>query len=138
MPADCPFCAIVADEAPASVVHETDELLAFLDINPINEGHTLVVPTAHYEGLAGLPAGTGGRLFQLGQEIAGALRSARVPTDGINLFLADSAVAGQEVFHVHLHVIPRTDTDDMYLNLPRASPDREELDGLAADTASEL
>jgi histidine triad (HIT) family protein len=138
MPVDCPFCAIVANEAPASVVYEADEIFAFLDTNPINEGHTLVVPTAHYEGLAGLPSDTGGRLFQLGQEIADALRSASVPTDGINLFLADGAVAGQEVFHVHLHVIPRTDTDAMQLDTLRASPDRDELDGLATDISSEL
>lgn len=138
MPADCPFCAIVADEAPVSVVHTDDETLAFLDINPINEGHTLVIPTAHYEGLAGLPSATGERLFQIGQKIATALRTASVPTDGINLLLADGAVAGQEVFHVHLHVIPRTATDDMRLDAPRASPDRDELDGLATDIASNL
>jgi histidine triad (HIT) family protein len=138
MPTDCPFCAIIADESPASVVYEDDETLAFLDINPITEGHTLVVPTAHYEGLAGLPSATGGRLFQLGQEIATGLRSASVPTEGINLFLADGAVAGQEVFHVHLHVIPRIADDKMRLELPRDNPARAELDRLATDIGSEL
>jgi histidine triad (HIT) family protein len=135
---DCPFCAIVAGETPASVVREDTDTLAFLDINPINEGHTLVVPTAHTTGLAGLQPTTGGRMFQVGQKIAAGLRAANVPTDGINLFLADGAVAGQEVFHIHLHIIPRTEDDDMQLDLPRDSPNRDELDRLAADIAMEL
>jgi histidine triad (HIT) family protein len=135
---DCLFCAIVADEVPTSIVYEADETLAFLDINPINEGHTLVVPKAHSDGLAGLRADTGGKMFQVGQEIAAALRATDVPTDGINLFLADGRVAGQEVFHVHLHVIPRTDDDDMRLNAPRDNPDRVELDNCATDIVSEL
>lgn len=135
---ECPFCAIVADEAPASVIHEDDETLAFLDINPINGGHTLVIPKAHSAGLAGLNSDTGARMFQVGQEIATTLRAADVPTDGLTLFLADGAVAGQEVFHVHLHVIPRTEDDDMRLGAPRDSPTRDELDGLATDITSEL
>jgi histidine triad (HIT) family protein len=135
---DCPFCAIAAGEFPASIVYEDNETLAFLDINPINEGHTLVVPKAHSDGLAGLHADTGGRMFQVGQKVAAALRATDVPTDGINLFLADGKVAGQDVFHVHLHVIPRTDDDDMCLNAPRDSPDRTELDNRATDIASKL
>lgn len=76
---NCPFCAIVADEAPASDVHEDDETLAFLDINPINEGHTLVIPKAHSDGLAGLDSTTGSRMFRVAQMIAAALQATDVP-----------------------------------------------------------
>jgi diadenosine tetraphosphate (Ap4A) HIT family hydrolase len=135
---DCPFCAIVEGDAPASVVHETDDTLAFMDIAPVTEGHALVIPKAHSSGLDGLDPDTGGRLFRVGQEIAAALRASDVPTEGINLFLTDGAVAGQEVFHVHLHVIPRTEDDDVVLGFERSDPERERLDDLADAVASEL
>ena len=138
MPDDCPFCTIVDGDAPASVVHETDDTLAFMDIAPVTEGHALVIPKAHSAGLDGLDPDTGGRLFQVGQEIAAALRASDVPTEGINLFLADGEVAGQEVFHVHLHVIPRTGDDDVVLGFERSDPERERLDDLADAVASEL
>jgi diadenosine tetraphosphate (Ap4A) HIT family hydrolase len=135
---DCPFCAIVAGEAPASIVREDAETLAFMDLNPVNEGHVLVVPKAHHSGLAGLDDATGGRLFAVAQDVAAALRSSAVPTDGINLFLADGAAAGQEVFHVHLHVIPRTAEDDVAIVADQSRADRADLDALASDTAASL
>jgi diadenosine tetraphosphate (Ap4A) HIT family hydrolase len=135
---DCPFCAIVAGEAPASIVREDAETLAFMDLNPVNEGHVLVVPKAHHSGLAGLDDATGGRLFAVAQDVAAALRSSSVPTDGINLFLADGAAAGQEVFHVHLHVIPRTAEDDVAIVADQSRADRADLDALASDTAASL
>ncbi|MFB6085163.1 MAG: HIT family protein [Halorientalis sp.] len=135
---DCPFCAIVAGDAPASVVHETDDTLAFMDIAPVTEGHALVIPTAHSAGLDGLDPDTGGRLFRVGQRIAAALRASDVPTEGINLFLADGEVAGQEVFHVHLHVIPRTEGDSVRLEFERSDPGRDRLDDLADAVAAEL
>jgi diadenosine tetraphosphate (Ap4A) HIT family hydrolase len=135
---DCPFCAIVAGEAPASIVRQDAETLAFMDLNPVNEGHVLVVPKAHHSGLAGLDDATGGRLFAVAQDVAAALRSSSVPTDGINLFLADGAAAGQEVFHVHLHVIPRTAEDDVAIVADQSRADRADLDALASDTAASL
>lgn len=133
--ADCPFCAIVAGEAPASVVHEAERTLAFMDLNPATEGHTLVIPKAHSDGLAGLDPDTGGAVFRVGQRIAAALRASDVPTDGINLFLADGAAAGQEVFHVHLHVIPRTTDDGVTVAADKVRADRDRLDALAATIA---
>ena len=127
---DCPFCAIVAGEAPASVVHETDRTLAFLDINPANPGHTLVVPREHADGLADLPERVGQRLFAVGQRVAAALRET-VDPDGINLFLADGAAAGQDVFHVHLHVVPRHEDDDVVFRASQGRADRAELDEVA-------
>ena len=130
MTVDCPFCAIVAGEAPASVVHEDERSLAFLDLNPATEGHALVVPREHSVGLADLPERTGGHLFRVGQRVAAALRESLDP-DGVNLFLADGAAAGQEVFHVHLHVLPRYEGDGVVIDGGQERASREELDAVA-------
>ena len=120
---------------PASVIAEDELTLAFLDIRPINVGHALVVPKAHASMLADLDARTGGRLFEMGMRVASAMRRAGVRCEGVNFPLADGEVAGQEVFHVHLHVYPRYAGDGVGLRMgPRygATPSRTELDGLAA------
>jgi len=135
---DCPFCSIAADEAAASVVYDGPETIAFMDLNPINEGHVLVIPREHSTGLAGLVPATGGRLFAVAQKVAGALRASTVPTDGVNLFLADGEAAGQEVFHVHLHVIPRTEADGVIIDADQSPADREELDDVAGTIAELL
>lgn len=130
----CIFCRIVAGIAPASIVYEDDEVMAFMDIQPVNAGHVLVVPRTHAEGLADLDARVGGRLFQVAQRVAGALGAAGVKREGVNLFLADGAAAGQEVFHVHLHVFPRYRGDGFGLRFGKSYgtlPPRAELDALA-------
>lgn len=134
MSSDCVFCLIVARAAPASVVHADDLSVAFLDISPVTPGHLLVVPRAHATDLAALPPGTGGHLFEVGRRLAAALRRSDVPADGVNFFLADGAVAGQEVFHVHLHVLPRTKGDGFKLSFKAGTPSRAELD----DTATKI
>jgi diadenosine tetraphosphate (Ap4A) HIT family hydrolase len=101
------FADIVAGQAAASKVYEDDDVLAFMDIRPMTPGHLLVVPKVAARSLAELDPVIGGKLFQVGQRLAGALRASEVDCDGVNFFLADGVTAGQEVFHVHLHVIPR-------------------------------
>ncbi|MGX9295765.1 HIT family protein [Tsukamurella paurometabola] len=103
----CNFCAIVAGEAPAAIVAETDELIAFLDVRPVSEGHTLVVPKRHAARLADLPAEDGTRMFALGHRLARAARAGELGADGVNLVVNDGRAAFQTVDHVHLHVIPR-------------------------------
>ena len=138
--ADCIFCAILRGELPASIVHEDEQVVAFLDINPVNPGHALVIPRAHAVGLADLLTDTGRAMFETGQRIAAAIRSSDLPCDGMNLFLFDGAAAGQTVFHVHLHVIPRLagdgytlDTGDGFtLHVDYGPPPaRADLDGIA-------
>ena len=128
----CVFCAIVAGEAPASVVLDEPDVIAFMDIRPFTAGHLLVVPKRHALGLAELDPEDGARIFDAGRRIAIALRSGDLPVDGVNLFLADGTAAGQEVFHVHLHVIPRRHGDGFGLRAVPRSPNRTVLDGTAA------
>jgi diadenosine tetraphosphate (Ap4A) HIT family hydrolase len=129
----CAFCAIAAGTEPASVVRDDGEVLAFLTTAPVNPGHVLVVPRAHATGLADLPEGTGAALWRLGHELAVALRRDPAWAEGVNLHLSDGAAAGQHVFHVHLHVIPRFAGDGLRIidDRPRR-PSRGELDDVAA------
>lgn len=102
---DCVFCRIVRGEASASVVYENEGVLAFLDIRPINEGHTLVIPKRHYAHIWELPEAEVARVFITARRIAGALREA-LGAAGIRIVQLNDRAAGQEVFHLHVHVIP--------------------------------
>jgi diadenosine tetraphosphate (Ap4A) HIT family hydrolase len=132
--ADCVFCRIIAGELEASVVHDDERTLAFMDLQPLTAGHLLVVPRRHAAGLAELDPEDGAELFRVAQRGAAALRQSGLPCEGVNIFLADGAAAGQDVFHVHLHVFARYDGDDFGLKLPAgyAVRPRDELDAAAA------
>ena len=130
---ECIFCRIVAGDAPASYVYEDEQLVAFMDTRPVNQGYTLVVPRAHAERIANLDTSTGGHLFAVAMSLNQAVQRA-VGSDGINLQLADGEAAGQEISHFHLHIIPRFRGDRFRLRVRRwrpARPSREELDQLA-------
>lgn len=101
------LCDIVAGKAPASIVYRDDECCAFMDIQPVTPGHVLVVRVLHASYLADLDEETGAHMFRVAQRVAQALRGGGLKCEGVNLFLADGIAAGQEVFHVHLHVLPR-------------------------------
>jgi histidine triad (HIT) family protein len=128
---DCIFCAILAGDVPASIVHEDGETVAFLDISPITPGHTLVVPRGHAASLAELDPAAGSAVFRTGMRVAEALRATDLRADGVNLFVSDGAAAGQEVPHVHLHVIPRFPGDGLRIQASAGQPSREELDAAA-------
>lgn len=118
---------------------ENATVLSFMDIHPVNPGHLLVVPKEHATHLADLPEETGADLMRAGMRHAGALCRGELAPDGINLFLADGEAAGQEIFHVHLHVLPRFRHDGFHLRIdydPR--PSRVELDRHAEIIRSRL
>ena len=130
---NCAFCAIVDDAAPASRVYEDELVLAFMDIAPATSGHLLVVPKKHAPHLVDLCPEDGAQMFRVAQRLAQALRTSSIPADGINLFLADGEVALQEVFHAHLHVLPRTVGDGFTVAADFARPPRDVVDAQAAD-----
>jgi histidine triad (HIT) family protein len=130
----CVFCDIVAGHAPASILFQDERTITFLDHRPVTPGHMLVVPRRHAAFLADLDPEDGAQLFRVGQRGAAALRASSLRCEGVNFHLADGEVAGQEVFHVHLHVLPRFTGDGFGLRFP---PDyrireRTELDEAAA------
>jgi histidine triad (HIT) family protein len=128
---DCVFCRIAAGELRASPIHDDGDVLAILDINPVNPGHTLVLPRGHYRSLADIPEDIGARLFAIGQQTAAAIRRSGLRCEGIRFTLADGAAAGQDVPHLHLHVIPRFAGDSYRVESTTATPSREELDAVA-------
>jgi diadenosine tetraphosphate (Ap4A) HIT family hydrolase len=134
---DCIFCAIATGQAPASAVYEDDLALAFLDIQPVNPGHLLIIPKRHAAQLADLDEQTGAHLFCVAMRLAQALRRSGVRCEGVNLFLADGEAAFQEVFHIHLHVLPRFTGDPFKIDADWSiQPARDELDALAAQIRS--
>src|SRR5215510_7719414 len=131
---DCVFCKIMSGELEVSMVYQDDRCSAFLDHQPINPGHTLVVPNRHAPNLAGLDDEEGAHLFRVAQRIAASLRNSEVKCEGVNISLADGEAAGQEVLHVHLHVFPRYVGDGFSVRFGphyRDKPKRQELDEVA-------
>ena len=130
----CVFCDILAGKLPSSLVSKDDLCCAFMDIQPVNPGHVLIIPTYHASSLAQLDEESGAHIFRTAQHIAKALRGSGLKCEGINFFLADGSAAGQEVFHVHLHVCPRYKDDGFGLRFgPEYGkrPTRKELDDIA-------
>ena len=129
---DCIFCGIVAGQAEASVVATSERAVAFLDLFPFAEGHTLVIPRAHSVGLSDLDDEDAAEVMRLGRRVATAQLQLGLG-EGVNLFLADGEVAGQEVFHAHLHVLPRHAGDGLPVSFGAGEqPSRDHLDAVAA------
>jgi histidine triad (HIT) family protein len=132
--AACPFCDIAAGRLRASVVAQTDRVLAFLDLRQATEGHVLVIPRQHVETIFEIDPGLAGEVMQVGVRVAQALRAALQPA-GLNLWQSNGAAGGQEVPHFHLHVQPRRVGDGLlrvYPGRPPAPSSPEALDDLAA------
>jgi len=116
----CIFCKIAAGQIPCSKVFEDDDFIAFLDIRPINRGHVLLIPKVHAERLTDLDD----RILAAELPLAGRLARAVLDATGardFNLFNTNGADSGQEVFHHHLHIIPRYKGDGMKLSLTPVS-----------------
>jgi histidine triad (HIT) family protein len=131
---DCIFCQILAGKAPASIVYKDEVCTAFMDIHPVNPGHVLVVPNQHSANLSELDEATGAQLFHTAKRLAETLRRSGIRCQGVNLFLADGQAAGQEVFHVHLHILPRFAGDGFGFRFGpdyAHRPSRDELDEIA-------
>jgi len=125
----CIFCKIIVGEAPATILYEDENVVVFLDINPVTPGHMMVVPRAHLPALADLDPQIGGHMFNVAQRMAAALRESGLRCDGVNLFYADGEAALQEVFHAHLHVFPRYHGDGFELIADwETHPSRPELE----------
>jgi histidine triad (HIT) family protein len=116
---DCIFCKIVSKKAGAVIVFEDENSIAFLDIQPLNPGHTLVVPKKHYPSMVEMPPEEVGRVFVSVSKVMRAVMKAS-KADGINIGQSNGRAASQEVFHMHVHVIPR------YIHeLPEGFPERK-------------
>lgn len=107
---DCLFCKIVAGEIPCTKVYEDDTVFAFLDIRPVNIGHTLIVPKAHHANLYETEDAALAHIMVVTKKLAIAIKKA-LNADGINIEMNNDPVAGQIIFHTHIHIIPRFEGD---------------------------
>src|SRR3954468_295184 len=133
MSTHCTFCDLIQGAAEVSVCHEDADSIAFMDIQPVNAGHVLVVPRAHYNSLLDVPTELGLHLFQVTMRVAGAIRRV-TGCDDMNIVVNSGAAAGQDEPHYHVHIIPRRENDGFSINLPfdgSAMPDRTLLDAMA-------
>jgi histidine triad (HIT) family protein len=133
----CIICKLVNGQLPISKIYEDDRVIGAMDIQPVNTGHLLIFPKNHAARLADLHPETGAHMFKMAMKVSEALRASGVRCEGVNLLLADGEAAGQEIFHVHLHVIPRFEGDGFGFRFDESYfvlPEREELD----ETASEI
>lgn len=115
--AECVFCGIAAGKIPCTRVYEDDRVLAFMDIGPISDGHTLVIPKAHYERLDQSPAEVLAETAAVIGRLAGPVAEA-VGADGYNVLCNNGSAAGQVVEHLHFHIIPRKAGDGVFNRWP--------------------
>ena len=131
---DCIICQLVNEEIEVTKVYEDNLVIAVMDIQPINPGHLFISPKKHVEFISELDEELGTHIFKITMKLANALRKSGLKCEGVNIYLSDGDIAGQEIPHVHLHVIPRIRRDGFGLRFDESYfqlPKREELDRAA-------
>ena len=113
---DCPFCNIVEHKAHAEILYESAKVLSFLDINPVNFGHTLVITKKHYDDFLSVPKSELDHMVRAVQTISYVIQN-KLNCDGFNIVINNGIAAGQTVHHFHFHIIPRYHNDDFRFKL---------------------
>jgi histidine triad (HIT) family protein len=126
----CIFCKIARKETEASIIYEDAEVVAFMDIRPVSEGHTLIIPKKHYVDIFDIPEKLLEATHNVTKKIAVAVKKA-TKANGISIVQQNGAAAGQEIFHLHVHVIPRFEGKKMPRFEELGLVDRETLDETA-------
>ena len=129
----CVFCQILGGESPASFTYQDDTVVAFMDVQPITQGHMLVVPRVHAVLMADLDETMAMRTFRVARKLGAVVRQT-LGASGVNLIVMDGEVAFQDVPHFHVHVIPRYPKDGFGLTFPHSyehPPARAQLDAIA-------
>lgn len=121
----CPFCSIVERKMDSHVVYEDEDAMAFLDVNPVSKGHTLVVPKQHAAEITDLDREATAALFQVVRDVADAAEQALDPL-GVNILQSNGEAAGQEIHHMHAHVIPRYESDGLFFSFDSGDLDDQE------------
>ena len=139
-PTHCPFCDLIQGAAEVSVCYEDATAIAFMDIQPVNDGHVLVLPREHYERLEDVPSDVGRHLYDVTIKLIPAIQRVTGLHD-LNIVVNSGPAAGQDVFHYHVHIIPRREGDGFDVPLPfegSEMPPRERLEALAARIIADL
>jgi len=134
---DCIFCKIVSGAIPCFKIFENDDTLAFMDINPANDGHVLVIPKEHFPDVYSIPDGTLAAVAITARRVARAAGEA-LPMDGLNLVQCNGKGASQSVMHLHVHVLPRRLGDELKLNWGLRPGDMSRIEELAGRIRASL
>ena len=135
--ADCIFCKIIAGDIPAFKLYEDETTLSFMDINPFNDGHCLVIPKDHHENLFAMPDAALQAVSVVARNVAAAVDKALKP-DGLNLVQANGPAAGQSVFHFHMHIFPRFTDDGASMNWGLKPGDMDHIAAIADQCMAEF
>ncbi len=133
----CVFCKMVAGQIPVTKIYEDEVILSFLDIGPLSDGHTLVIPKQHYEKLHECPSELLGQVGSRLGRIAKAV-SAAMDSDGYNVLCNNGSAAGQLVGHVHFHIIPRNAGDGIFNRWPACKYQEGKIEKIAAEIRGKL
>ena len=123
---DCIFCNIVAGEIPSQTLYEDEKFKVILDVGPATRGHALILPKNHYANLYELPEEDAAEAMKLAKRMMIKMTE-KLNCDGFNIVQNNGEVAGQTVFHFHMHLIPRYKNDGEILKYVAGEPDQEEL-----------
>ncbi len=124
---ECIFCKIIKGEIPSRKIYENENALAFLDINPANAGHTLVIPKKHYQTIISIDTAELKSLIEVVKNIAGVIRE-ELKADGLNVLQSNGGVAGQLIPHLHFHLIPRFKGDGVVFTWQKKELSAEEIE----------
>ena len=134
---DCIFCRIISVEIPSTTIYENSKFKVIMDIAPANKGHVLILPKEHYDNIYDIDTATAGELFELAAMTARALKSV-LDCDGMNILQNNGTVAGQTVFHFHMHIIPRYEGDTVNIGWKELSYDDGEMEQLREAIRKEM
>ncbi len=134
---DCIFCKIANGEIPSATIYENSDFRVILDVAPANRGHALIIPKEHFKDIFDIDAVTAGKLFSLATEVARAMKNV-LHCDGLNIVQNNGLIAGQTVFHFHLHLIPRYEGDGIKLTWEQHESDSTDLQELAREIRKKI
>jgi len=134
---DCIFCKLAHGEIPSTTIYEDKEFRVYFDIAPATKGHCLIIPKEHYQDVYEIDAETAGKLFALATVVARGLKKV-LKCDGMNIMQNNGTVAGQTVFHFHLHLIPRYEGDGVDFHYAPGEANMEELAEIAKEIRANI
>lgn len=133
---NCIFCDIIAGKSPASFIYQDKDTVVMMDIYPLNPGQVVVFSRKHLTNLLEADESTGMHLFLTAMRVCKALHSSGIVFDGINLFQSNGQAAGQDIFHLHVMVVPRLKNDSLKITANWQKPGRKELEEIATKLRS--
>ncbi|HIT05465.1 MAG TPA: HIT family protein [Candidatus Scybalocola faecipullorum] len=134
---DCIFCKIAQGDIPSSTIYEDDDFRVILDLGPATKGHALILPKKHFRNIFEMDDDIAAKIFVLAKKIACAMKKT-LDCDGLNIVQNNESIAGQSVFHFHMHIIPRYENDGQHILWKPGSATPQQLAELAHEIANAI